>query len=95
MKMVRYIAKHGGLRRGYRTKRTVESPARSTDTGGRPSQTGISANIAKLFSSRSGHYSDIYDDIDFKKPINSTQKPVESTETLVRIDSVKKVQQNY
>lgn len=91
MKMVRYIAKHGGLRRGFRTKRTVESPARSTDTGGRPSQKGITGNIAKLFSSKLGHYSDIYDDIDFKKPINTTQFPTEPADTLVRIDAIQRV----
>lgn len=70
------MAENGGFRRGFLTSaRTVEPPARSSDSGGlNRASTRLANSIAKVFNVKQGYYSDIYAQLDRHEPLSNIVK---------------------
>lgn len=84
VKMLRQMSKQNNIRFGIITKRTVESPSLSVDSGGQ-SKASLSSEIARLFNAEP-HYYNFYHQIDHPNHKNgtSTRRPADVIEELMR-----------
>lgn len=93
LQLLRLINKQPTITRRYKSNRikrlTVESPALSVDTGGgRPRPTGLTGEFSKLLKLKQGHYSDVYENIDYpsgSKLNSSTPRPADKIEELMTV----------